>query len=123
MVQRQFLEFKEESGIGDLLFVNISKPTKYRFYCRRDSWDDCYMVEFCSNSEDYHLYWGHNKQERRVIDATALLLPPYPEVEWKRIEFEPLLAYNLPKIIEEVERRISIYNMNIEKNNNRYSEL
>ena len=76
MVQRQFLEFKEESGIGDLLFVNISKPTKYRFYCRRDSWDDCYMVEFCSNSEDYHLYWGHNKQERRVIDATALLLPP-----------------------------------------------
>ena len=40
MVQRQFLEFKEESGIGDLLFVNISQPTKYRFYCRRDSWDD-----------------------------------------------------------------------------------
>ena len=123
MDKDNFLEFDEEKGVGDLLFVNMNHPIQYRFYRRRDRWDECYMVELCSKSEDYHLYWGHNKQERRVIDVTALLLPPYPEVEWKRIEFEPLLAYNLPEIIEEVERRISIYNMNIEKNNNRYSEL
>ena len=108
MVKGSLLEYNEKFGIGDLLFVNMNHPTQYRFYRRRDSWDDCYMVEFCSNSDDYHLFWGRNEQDRGVIDAIALLLPPYPEVEWKRIEFEPLLAYNLPKIIEEVERKTSI---------------
>ena len=107
MVQRQLLEFKEESGIGDLLFVNISKPTKYRFYCRRDSWDDCYMVEFCSNSEDYHLYWGHNEQDRGMIDAITLLLPPYPEVEWKRVDFNHYFPFNLTQIVESIEKNLS----------------
>lgn len=59
-----FLEFDEEKGVGDLLFVNMNQPTQYRFYRRRKNWDECYMVEFCSNSEDYHLFWGHNEQER-----------------------------------------------------------
>ena len=76
MDKDNFLEFDEEKGVGDLLFVNMNHPIQYRFYRRRDRWDECYMVELCSKSEDYHLYWGHNKQERRVIDATALLLPP-----------------------------------------------
>lgn len=106
MAQGQFIEFDEKSGIGDLLFVNMSHRFQYRFYRRRENMDECYMVEFCSNSEEYHLYWGHNEQERGMIDATALLLPRYPEVEWKQVNFENLLAYNLPKIIEEVERRI-----------------
>lgn len=99
-----FLEFDEEKGVGDLLFVNMKQPTQYRFYRRRKNWDECYMVESCSDSDDYHLYWGHNEQDRGMIDATDLLLPPYPTVEWKRIEFKPLLAYNLLKIIGEVER-------------------
>lgn len=110
-----FLEFDEEKGVGDLLFVNMNQPTQYRFYRRRKNWDECYMVEFCLNSEDYHLFWGHNEQERGMTDAIALLCPSYPKIEWKRIKFEPLLAYNLPKIIEEVERRMSIYNMNIDE--------
>ena len=104
-MQSIFIEFNEKSGVGDLLFVNMNQPTEYRFYRRRDSWDECYMVEFCSNSEDYHFYWGHNEQERGIIDATTVLLPSYPIVEWKRIEFKPLLAYNLLKIIGEVERK------------------
>lgn len=115
MDKKVFIDFDGIKGVGDLLFVNKNHPTQHRFYRKRDSWDDCYMVEYCSNSEDYHLYWGHNEQERGMVDATNLLLSPYPEVEWKRIEFEPLLAYNLPIIIEEVERRISICNMNLDK--------
>ncbi len=115
MDKKAFIDFDDRKGVGDLLFVNMNHPTQYRFYRRRDSWDDCYMVEFCSNSEEYHLNWGHNEQQRRMIDATAILLPPYPEVEWKRTKLEPLLAYNLPKIIEEVERRISIFNMSIDE--------
>lgn len=106
MVKGSFLEYNEKSGIGDLLFVNMNHPTQYRFYHRRDSWDECYMVEFCSNSEEYHLYWGHNVLDRGMIDPITLLLPPYPEVEWKRIKFETLLANNLHKIIEEIERII-----------------
>ena len=31
MVQEQFIEFDEESGIGDLLFVNMNHPIQYRF--------------------------------------------------------------------------------------------
>lgn len=108
MVQGSFLEFNEKKGVGDLLFVRKTQPTKYRFYRRRSSWDECYMVEFCLDSDDYLLYWGHNEQERCMIDSTAILLPPHSEFEWKRINVEPLLAYNLPKIIEEVEKRISI---------------
>lgn len=103
MVQGHFLEFNEETGIGDLLFVNMSQPTKFRFYCRRDSWDECYMVEFCSNSENYQLHWGHNEQDRGMIDAITLLLPSYPEVEWKRVKI-PFLAYNLTQIVESVEK-------------------
>lgn len=108
MVQEQFIEFDEESGIGDLLFVNMNHPTEYRFYRRRENLNECYMIEFCSNSEDYRLHWGLSGQKSGMTDATALLLPKYPEVEWKQVNFENLLAYNLPKIIEEVERRISI---------------
>lgn len=106
MVKGRFLEFNEKSGIGDLLFVNMNHPTQYRFYRRRNSWDECFMVEFYSNSEDYHLYCGHNEQDRGMIDPITLLVPPYPKVEWKRIKFEPLLASNLPNIIEEIERII-----------------
>lgn len=111
-----FLEFDEEKGVGDLLFVNMNHSTQYRFYRRRVSWDDCYMVEFCSNSEECNLYWGHNEQDRGMIDATNLLQPPYPRIEWKRIKMESLLAYNLPKIIEEVERIILICNDKYLKN-------
>ena len=89
MVKGRFLEFNEKSGIGDLLFVNMNHPTQYRFYRRRNSWDECFMVEFYSNSEDYQLYCGHNEQDRGMIDPITLLVPPYPKVEWKRIKFEP----------------------------------
>lgn len=110
MVQRQFIEFDEKSGIGDLLFVNMNHPTEYRFYRRRENLNECYMIEFCSNSEDYRLHWGLSGQESGMTDAIALLYPSYPKIEWKKLKFEPLLAYNLPKIIEEVERKISICN-------------
>jgi hypothetical protein len=39
MVQGFFSEFNEKTGVGDLLFVNVSHPNKYRFYRRRVSWD------------------------------------------------------------------------------------
>lgn len=73
MMQIKFIEFNEKSGIGDLLFVNMGQSTVYRFYRRRDSWDECYMVEFCSNSEDYHFYWGHNEQERGMEQGDGYL--------------------------------------------------
>lgn len=116
MVQGHFLEFNEESGIGDLLFVNMNHPSQYRFYRRRENVDECYMIEFCSNSKGYRLHWGVNGQKSGMTDATALLLPPYPEVEWKRVDLDPLLAYDLPKIIEKIERRISNYNNKLLKN-------
>lgn len=106
MAQGEFIEFDEESGIGDLLFVNMNHPTQYRFYRRRENLGECYMIEFCSNSDECRLHWGLNGQKSGMTDATALLLPSYPEVEWKQVNFENLLAYNLPKIIEEVESRI-----------------
>lgn len=106
MDKKVFIDFDDRKGVGDLLFVNISQPTKYRFYCRRDSWDDCYMVELCSKSEDYHLYWGHNEQDRGMIDAITLLLPPYPEVEWKRVDFNHYFPFNLTQIVESFEKNI-----------------
>lgn len=115
MEKKVFRDYDDRKGVGDLLFVNLNHPTQYRFYRRRKNWDECYMVEFCSNLDDYLLYCGHNEQDRGMIDATAILLPPYSKVEWKRIEFEPLLAYNLPNIIEEVKKRISIYNMGMDE--------
>ena len=105
MVKVSLLEYNEKSGIGDLLFVNMNHPTQYRFYRRRKNWDECYMVEFCSDSDDYNFYWGHNEQDRGMIDAITLLLPPYPKVEWKRVKI-PFLAYNLPQIVEFAEKAI-----------------
>jgi hypothetical protein len=107
MAQGVYIEFKEESGIGDLLFVNKYNPWLYRFYRRKSIWDECYMVEFCTDSSDYQFYWGHNDSDRGMIDVTTLLSPQDPEIEWKRIKFEPLLAYNLPKIIMSVEKGLS----------------
>lgn len=107
MVQEQFIEFDEESGIGDLLFVNMNHPIQYRFYRRRDRWDECYMVELCSKSEDYHLYWGHNVPDRGMIDPITLLLPPYPEVEWKRVDFNHYFPFNLTQIVESIEKNLS----------------
>jgi len=107
MEQVKLIEFNEESGIGDLLFVNMRQPTKYRFYRRRKNWDECYMIEFCLDSDDYHLYWGHIEQERGMIDATNLLLPPYPEVEWKRVDLNRYFPFNLTQIVESMEKNIS----------------
>ena len=81
MDQIHFLDFSENTGVGDLLFVNTNNIDQFRFYRRRNDWDECYMVEFSSKSGEYKLYWGHNKEERSKIDAITLLLPPYPEVE------------------------------------------
>ena len=53
MVQGLFSEFNEKNGVGDLLFVNLSQPNKYRLYRRRKIRDECYMVEFHSDSEGY----------------------------------------------------------------------
>ena len=108
MIQRNFIEFNEKTGVGDLLFVNMNQPTKYRFYRRRDSWDECYMVEFCSSSDDYHFYWGHNEQERGIIDATIVLIPSYPEVEWKRIDYNHYFPFSLTQIVESIEKLISV---------------
>ena len=84
----------------------MNHPTQYRFYRRRKNWDECYMLEFCSNSEEYHLYWGHNEQERGMVDATNLLLPPYPKVEWKRVDFNHYFPFNLTQIVESFEKNI-----------------
>ena len=107
MDQIHFLDFSENTGVGDLLFVNTNNVDQFRFYRRRNDWDECYMVEFCSNSEDYHLYWGHNEQDRGMIDAITLLLPPYPEVEWKRVDFNHYFPFNLTQIVESIEKQIS----------------
>lgn len=107
MVHGLFLEYNEESGIGDLLFVNMSQSTKYRFYRRRDSWDECYMVEFYSNSDDYTWYWGHNDYERGLIDAIAILLPSSPEIKWKRVLFNHYFPSILTQIVESIEKSIS----------------
>lgn len=109
------LEYNEESGIGDLLFVNMSQPNKYRFYRRRKTWDECYMVEFCSDSDDFTWYWGHNDCVRGLIDVTELLFPPYPNAEWKQVKFEQSLAYNLSLIIGCVDKIIG--NPTLVKNN------
>lgn len=106
MEQVQCIEFDEALGVGDLLFVNKHKLNQYRFYRRRNEWDECYMVEFCTDSSDFQLYWGHNVFERGMIDVTALLLPQNPEAEWKRVKI-PFLAYNLPLIVESAEKTIS----------------
>lgn len=106
MEQVQFVEYNEALGTGDLLFVNKQKLDQYRFYRRRNEWDECYMVVFCKDSFDYHLYWGHNKMERGMIDVTALLSPQGSDIAWKRVKIEPLFAYNLPQIIENVEKVI-----------------
>ena len=106
MAQGVYIEFNEESGIGDLLFVNKHKLNQYRFYRRRNEWDECYMVEFCTDSSDYQLYWGHNDFERGMIDVTALLSPQNSKAEWKRVKI-PFLVYNLSQIIKSAEDAIS----------------
>lgn len=107
MDQIQFVDFNEAAGVGDLLFVNMDKPDQYRFYRRRNEWDECYMVEFSTKSDEYKLYWGQNEEERSKLDATELLLPSYPTVNWKRIKLNPLFVHNLPQILESVEITIS----------------
>lgn len=107
MDQIQFIYYNEATGVGDLLFVNKNKLDQYRFYRRRNYWDECYMVEFCTDSYDYHLYRGYKESERGMIDVTALLSPQGPKIEWRCIKFQPLLAYNLPQIVESVEKTIS----------------
>lgn len=107
MIQGHFIEFNEESGVGDLLFVNTNKQKQYRFYRRRKTWDECYMVEFCSDSDDYTWYWGHNDYERGLIDATPVLLPSYPEINWKRIDIIRYLPFNLTQIVESIEKNLS----------------
>ena len=106
MEQVQFIEYKVKNGIGDLLFVNMHNVKQYRFYRRRKNWNECYMVEFCSDSNDYNLYWGRNESERCMIDVTELLFPPYPDAEWKQVKFEQSLAYNLSLIIGCVDKII-----------------
>ena len=81
MEQDIFIEFNEVHSVGELLFVDKSKLNQYRFYRRRNSWEEC---NFCSNSDDYHLFEGYNEHERGVINATAILYPSNHEVEWKR---------------------------------------
>ena len=107
LMEEIFKEYDETTGVGDLLFVNKHKLDQYRFYRRRNEWDECYMVEFCKDSCDYQLYWGHNDSDRDMIDVTTLLSPQDPEIEWKRIKFEPLLAYNLPTIVESTEKTVT----------------
>lgn len=101
------LEYNEESGIGDLLFENMSQPNKYRFYRRRKTWDECYMVEFCSDSDDFTWYWGHNDCVRGLIDVTPVLLTSYPETLWKRVDFIRYFPFNLTQIVESIEKNIS----------------
>lgn len=103
----QFIEFNEALAVGDLLFVNKNKLNQYRFYRRRNEWNECYMVEFCTDSNDYTFYWGYKETERDMIDVTAFLSPQDPKIEWRRIKFQPLLAYNLPQIVESIEKTIS----------------
>lgn len=106
MDKKLFEEYDEAKGIGDLLFVNKHHSNKYRFYRRKNSWDDCFMVEFCSNSDNYHYYWGHNESERKDIDLSFELLPVDSPEEWSRTSFNPLLAYNLPEIVKKIEKSI-----------------
>ncbi len=100
-----FKEYDETIGVGDLLFVNMDKLDQYRFYRRRNEWDECYMIEFCSNSNEYALYWGHNDSDRGMIDVTTLLLSQDTETVWKRVKI-PFLAYNLSQIVESAEKAI-----------------
>lgn len=106
MVQGFFSEFNENTGVGDLLFVNVSQPNKYRFYRRRKSWDECYMVEFYSDSNDYLWYWGHNDDERGIIDLTFIFLPSFPII-WKRVDFNHYIPFNLTSIIESIEKDLT----------------
>ena len=108
MDQIQFIDYNETIGIGDLQFVNTNNVDQYRFYRRRDDWDECYMVEFYSDSIDYHFYWGYKESERGMIDVVTLLSPQDPEIEWKRVKI-PFLAYNLPQIVESIEIEITGY--------------
>ena len=103
----EFDEYVKRKGIGDLLFVNEKDSKRFRFYRRRKEWDDCYMVEFCSDSNNYHCYWGHNISDRKEIDVSFVTFPDDSHKEWKRISFDPLLAYNLPQIVKRIEDYIS----------------
>jgi hypothetical protein len=35
------------------------------------------------------------------------LLPPYPEVEWKRVDLNHYFPFNLTQIVESMEKNIS----------------
>ena len=107
MVKEDFLEFNDDNGIGDLLFVNISQPNLYKFFRRRKTWDECYMVEFRSDSDEFTLYWGHNVNERSLIDATEVLLPSHTKDKWKKIDFNHFSPFNLTQIVESIEKTIS----------------
>ena len=101
MDQIQFIDYNETTGVGDLLFVNTNKLNQYRFYRRRNGWDKCYMVEFCTDSSDYQFYWGHNEFERGMIDLSYLLFLQNSKIEWILVKI-PFLAYNLPQIVESI---------------------
>ena len=106
LMEEIFKEYDETAGVGDLLFVNKHNLSHYRFYRRRNDWDECYMVEFNSDSNNYKLYWGHNESDRGIIDVTPILPPFESQSDWKRVGFRPLLAYNFPNIIEDVQEDI-----------------
>lgn len=106
-MEKIFKEYDETTGVGDLLFVNMSRPNQYRFYCRRKTWDECYMVEFCSDSDDYTWYWGHNDCDRGLIDVTPVLLPSYPDTKWKRVDIIRFFPFNLTQIVESIGKNMS----------------
>ena len=105
MDKELFYEYDEGKGIGDLLFVNTNKVNYYRFYRKRHEWDDCYMIEFSIDSDEYFMYWGgyDDHINRNMVCSFDILLPSDPKGEWRQVKFESLLAYNLPQILESVE--------------------
>ena len=108
MDKELFNEYDEGKGVGDLLFVHTNKVNDYRFYRKRHEWDNCFMIEFSTDSDVYNIYWGGSNDQttRNMVCSFDSLLPSDPKREWKQVKLEPLLAYNLPQILDSVENRI-----------------
>ena len=67
-----------------------------------------FMIEFSTDSDVYNIYWGGSNDQttRNMVCSFDSLLPSDPKREWKQVKLEPLLAYNLPQILDSVENRI-----------------
>lgn len=84
-MDKDFVKYSYETGLGDILFVNQSKPCCYRFYRIGEDWNHSYMIEFDSDSGNHRIYKGSDKDQKGRIMGFDLLTSEDGRDKWKQL--------------------------------------